>query len=132
MNAAAAGATHSARLDLSGQPDTARKARRFVRERIREWRLPVQADVALLLVSELVTNAVLHAGTDIGVVVQVLGGRLRVAVTDGSPQDVLTGRGPRGAERGRGLLLVERLADGWGVERRPDGKGVWFELRLAS
>jgi anti-sigma regulatory factor (Ser/Thr protein kinase) len=127
----AAGGTRTARLELAARPDTARRARRFLRDRMREWRLGVQADVALLLVSELVNNAVLHARTDIAVVVHVAGGRLRVAVHDGSPADVRIRRGG-GGDAGRGLLLVERLSDGWGVERTGSGKGVWFELRLAA
>jgi anti-sigma regulatory factor (Ser/Thr protein kinase) len=127
---AAAGGARTARLDLAARPDTARRARRFVRDRMREWGLVVQADVALLLVSELVTNAVLHARTDIAVTVDVAGGRMRVAVHDRSATDILTRR--VGEDVGRGLLLVERLADGWGIERTGSGKGVWFELRLAT
>jgi anti-sigma regulatory factor (Ser/Thr protein kinase) len=128
---AAAGGTRSARLELAARTDTARRARRFVRDRMREWGLAVQDDVVLLLVSELVNNAVLHARTDIEVVVDVAGSRLRVAVHDRSPQDVRIHRGGPG-DAGRGLLLVERLSDGWGVVRTGGGKGVWFELRLAA
>ncbi len=103
--------------------------RHRLREALGDWGAPQLADTAELLVSELVTNALLH--TEHGAVLDaVLGAdrRLRVEVRDES------GRLPRprppaeAATSGRGLLLVEALADAWGVQVRADGKVTWFEL----
>jgi anti-sigma regulatory factor (Ser/Thr protein kinase) len=86
---------------------------------------------AELLTSEVVTNAVVHAGTDMVVTVSVRPRGLRVEVADGSPDAVLLSSSP-GSEPepggGRGLLLVQMMASGWGVEPVETGKIVWFEL----
>lgn len=96
-------------------------------------------EVALLLVSELVTNGVLHAGTAVGVAVGYDGDTLAVAVTDGVPDGIDAGPWStpqsRGAPSGRGLRIVDALADDWGVSVHDRGKTVWFELdpeRVAS
>jgi serine phosphatase RsbU (regulator of sigma subunit)/anti-sigma regulatory factor (Ser/Thr protein kinase) len=87
---------------------------------------------AALLTSEVVTNAVLHARTDIGVGVRIDGDVLHVEVCDQSTSAPVPKQfGPRAAT-GRGLVLVERLATAWGVEDREAGKVVWFELALAD
>jgi two-component sensor histidine kinase len=89
---------------------------------------PGVVDDAVLLVSELVTNAVMHAQTPLEVQVHVGKGAVRVEVQDDS--DALPiARIPRNeATGGRGLQLVERIARAWGIERRTRGKVVWFEL----
>lgn len=91
------------------------------------------ADDAELLVSELVTNAVLHARSAMRVTVDRRDGALRVSVSDRSPVPPrLRDYGPD-AVTGRGMLLVDRLARSWGVERHQDeGKQVWFELDFAD
>ena len=82
----------------------------------------------LLLVSEVVTNAVMHAGTAVRVTALAAAGRVLVAVTDDDP-----GHAPCRVERGamatsgRGLRLVELLASSWGVEVGETSKVVWFE-----
>lgn len=87
------------------------------------------ADTVALLVSEVATNAVLHAyGPEIRVRVVDRGERLRIEVADGSPVLPVPRRARDGAENGRGLALVEALAVRWGVEGRPDGKELWFEI----
>ncbi|MDQ6838125.1 MAG: ATP-binding protein [Actinomycetota bacterium] len=100
-------------------------ARDFVRACLAE---AANIEAIVLLVSELATNAVIHAGTSFEVTVVTLGDRIRVTVADSSPdlparrfaQDTDTG--------GRGLHLVDALADDWGVERRDDGKETWFKV----
>jgi hypothetical protein len=85
---------------------------------------------AALLTSEVVTNAVLHARTDIGIGVRVDGAVVHVEVCD---QSTVTPRArPFGvqASTGRGLVLVDRLATRWGVEERVAGKVVWFDVPL--
>ena len=89
---------------------------------------------ASLVVSELVTNSVLHAGTSIGVAVRRLGDGVRIEVSDGSsylpvvdaarPEDLLANR----SMTGRGLALVAAMSDRWGAEPAPKGKVVWAEV----
>ena len=114
---------------LPPDPSSAMAARSFARDVLRKWREGASVDVVQLLVSELVTNAVLHAGSKVEVSVRHRGEWLRVEVTDESP--VLPGQRDfeTDAATGRGLALVDMLADDWGVEPIPDdGKVVWFEV----
>ncbi|WP_282082414.1 ATP-binding protein [Streptomyces tendae] len=114
------------RADLRAVPE----ARRALRELLRHWGGPGQSEVAELLTSELVTNALVH--TEEGAVLTATVGprALRVEVRD------FVGHGPRPRPRapreestnGRGLVLVESLADDWGVRPCAAGKSVWFEL----
>ncbi|MEN3310177.1 MAG: hypothetical protein V7603_6379 [Micromonosporaceae bacterium] len=89
-------------------------------------------DEALLLTTELSTNGVLHAGTDIDLEVVVEDGELTVMVTDfstGTPAVAATrGQGLDVPERGRGLFLVDHFAAAWGVTHHATGKAVWFRL----
>lgn len=96
------------------------------------WGCDSLADDAQLLVSELVSNAVLHAGTEITLVLDLDGERLRIEVSD--RDGVLPRhRAPEPeATTGRGLLIVDRLSDRWGSTPRPDGKIVWAELVPAN
>lgn len=107
-------------------------ARVFLTDQLDTWGCPERRDVAVLLVSELVTNGVLHAGTPVGVAAGYDGDTLAVAVTDGAPGGITGGpwpeRHPRGAPSGRGLRIVDALADAWGVSVHDQGKTVWFEL----
>ena len=112
------------------EPMSARACRRFLVATLEAWGATGFTDEAVLLLSELVTNAVLHAGTDIEVVVRLRGDLLRIEVRDGDPRlpsvrhySVLSGTG-------RGLALVAETAKDWSAEPRTDGPGktVWFEL----
>jgi anti-sigma regulatory factor (Ser/Thr protein kinase) len=85
-----------------------------------------------LLASELVTNAVIHARTELRLQLELRGDLLHLAVRDGNPWmlRLVIVPGPQ-AEGGRGLWLVDQLAQAWGVNRHPDGgKLVWCTLRL--
>jgi anti-sigma regulatory factor (Ser/Thr protein kinase) len=85
---------------------------------------------AKLLVSELATNAVIHAGAPFAVSVRADGSTVRISIRDWSTmRPRLRDAGPA-ALSGRGLRLVDALADGWGVDADPDGKTVWAELPL--
>lgn len=103
--------------------------RRALRALLRQWGRHGRSDVAELLASELVTNALVHTDRD-AVLTAALGPRgLRVEVRD------LASRWPRpravdagDSTSGRGLLLVQALADAWGVRAHAVGKTVWFEL----
>lgn len=83
---------------------------------------------AELCVSELVTNAVVHAGTDIDVSVHLYGGGVRVEVEDRSAHLPVPRHYTSLASTGRGLLMVDQLVTRWGVWTRPGAKTVWFEL----
>ena len=105
---------------------SARHARQFVHDAI-EGSSPVDGMLSVL-VSELASNAILHAKTDFTVRVRDDADVLRVEVTDFSAvAPTKKDYGPD-AITGRGLQLVESVADRWGVELLADGKTVWFEL----
>jgi anti-sigma regulatory factor (Ser/Thr protein kinase) len=109
-------------------PTSARSARRFVAETLEGWSLASLNDLATLLISELMANVVLHAGTDAVVRLYRLRGRVRVEVSDRSSRLPVRKRYSDGATTGRGLNLVDTLSTDWGVEPTADGKVVWFEL----
>jgi len=88
---------------------------------------------AVLLVSELVTNSVLHGGPPVVVAVDCDEQSLRVRVRDGSSEMPSPRQAKRVDEGGRGLAIVATLSDDWGVEpHESDGKHVWFVLRKVS
>lgn len=89
--------------------------------------------MVVLLTNELVTNAILHSGSDFDVVIDVDERLVRVEVRDGSTaRPNRRNTGPR-ATSGRGLALVEALASAWGVEGIPgDGKAVWFAVGFGA
>lgn len=115
--------------DLSGVGDVRRALREFLRCRSE----PEAAEVAELLLSEVVTNALIH--TRHGAVVTVTAGpeKVRVEVRDfmsGAPRPYVPNADD--GTHGRGLVLVRSLADAWGVTAQALGKVVWFELNAAS
>jgi anti-anti-sigma regulatory factor/anti-sigma regulatory factor (Ser/Thr protein kinase) len=123
-------------LVLAPSPTAAASARAFVRDLLGYWQLALPdntvVDRAVLLAGELVTNAVVHARTELRLRVELRGELLHLAVRDGSPRllRLVTIPDPE-AQGGRGLWLVEQLARAWGVNRHPDGgKVVWCTLRL--
>lgn len=116
------------RADFPPDPASAGQARRFLDTTLRTWKCDALIDIAVLLVSELVSNAILHAGTSVRVVIKLADGRMRVEVRDGSARGPATKHYSSMATTGRGLVLVEELADDWGVDASRAGKTVWFEL----
>ncbi|MFI9150940.1 SpoIIE family protein phosphatase [Streptomyces sp. NPDC053367] len=114
------------------EPERIAVARRHLRELLHDWASQDQLDSAVLLVSEMLTNVLVHTDADALLVAQVTGEgsgrRLRVEVSDTS--DDLPHRRHPGelASSGRGLVLIELLADEWGVAPRGEGKSIWFEL----
>jgi anti-sigma regulatory factor (Ser/Thr protein kinase) len=107
-------------------------ARRFVTQALERWGSKPEFDVVQLLVSEMVTNAVLHARSEVHVRVAITGEVVRVGLFDQSTDPVVRAATSSDVPSGRGTLLLDRLASAWGVEPSPDGKEVWFELRTAS
>jgi anti-sigma regulatory factor (Ser/Thr protein kinase) len=85
-------------------------------------------EIAELLTSEVVTNAVVHGGSAVRVEVETVDGRTRISVCDNDPgQPELRSPG-LDDESGRGMRLVDSLARRWGVQPAGSGKCVWFEV----
>ncbi len=123
-----------ASIDLPPERSAAAQARRFAREVSASWGLlPEVIDDVELLVSELVTNAVLHAHSAARLTIEHFDDRIRVTVADSSAAPPrLRDYGPEAAT-GRGVFLVDRLAHQWGVETDDDaGKRVWFEVAVEN
>jgi anti-sigma regulatory factor (Ser/Thr protein kinase) len=117
------------RVRLPSGPAAAGEARSQVRAFIRAWDIPVEEDVAVLLTSELVTNAIRHeASGTITLAVTCSTDELRVDVHDTARSLPVVMDAPADAETGRGLLLVATLASDWGCCRTPAGKAVYFTL----
>lgn len=123
----------AARMVLPSEQDAPRAAREFAMRTLRQWGVGRSIGPVELVVSELVTNVVIHSGTvttlrlipmDGGLVVEVddaSGGEPRIPATSGA-----------GGVGGLGLKIVDRLAQEWGFRPRADGKTVWARLRLAG
>ena len=124
----------TATTTLPPEPMSARACRRFLVSALDEWGADQFADEAVLLLSELVTNAVLHAGTDIEVTIRLDGEVLRVEVRDGDPRLPSVRHYSLLSGTGRGLALVAETARKWDAEPLPSGQGktVWFELGAST
>lgn len=81
-----------------------------------------------MCVSEAVTNAVLHAGTALRLVIREDGSTIRVEVTDEDPSPPVRRNPTLHSPTGRGLILIDRLSSSWGVDGGAHGKTVWLEL----
>jgi anti-sigma regulatory factor (Ser/Thr protein kinase) len=122
-------ALHRRRVPLTAGPAAAGEARGEVRAAISLWDVPVDPDVAVLLTSELVTNAITHVpGETVMLAITCSGGRLRVDVHDTSCDLPAAADTPGDAETGRGLMLVATLSADWGCYLTPAGKAVYFTL----
>jgi anti-sigma regulatory factor (Ser/Thr protein kinase) len=134
--AIAAKVSRSDRLQarLAPRPTAVRAARDLAAQACRTWQLPELQDDAVLIMSELVANAVDHAATDFVVTIFRRGDRLHLAVRDGDPRypfmDVAADTTPSApvAVRGRGLRLVHTIATAWGAIPARGGKVVWATL----
>jgi len=120
------------RREFPALPASAGEARRFVESVLTGAALEPVTYTATMLVSELVANALLHAGTPVEVVVAENGDQVRIEVHDGSRQLPVRKHYSNMSGTGRGLMMVERLATAWGAEAAPTGKIVWFQLDTAA
>jgi hypothetical protein len=110
-------------------PESTPLARGVVRQLLDGELGPDALDTAELCVSELVTNAILHASTDVELSVTLARQRVRLAVRDQSSELPSLERHTSTASTGRGLAMVIAVADAWGIERHDfRGKTVWCEL----
>jgi len=119
------------RVLLTAGPAAAAEARSQVRAAIHAWHAPIDPHVAVLLTSELVTNAIRHEADDNETVLLIItwaDGQMRVEVHDTSRFEPLLVDAPPDAEAGRGLMLVESLSTEWGFRKTAMGKAVYFTL----
>ncbi|CCK28752.1 magnesium or manganese-dependent protein phosphatase [Streptomyces davaonensis JCM 4913] len=114
------------------EPERIAVARHQLRELLHDWISADQVDSAVLLLSETLTNVLVHTDADALLLAEVHGEagrrRMRVEVTDTSDDLPHKRRPGELASSGRGLMLIELLADTWGVDPRGEGKSIWFEL----
>ncbi|WP_432513182.1 ATP-binding SpoIIE family protein phosphatase [Kineococcus sp. SYSU DK001] len=125
--------TREARLVLPPDTRAVRVARDYLRATLAEWALVGAADEAELVVSELVTNAVLHTGSPAALTLRhdVAGAVLCVGVEDGSTRQPQPRDPGEDATGGRGMGIVQMVAHRWWVAPRGDGKTVWADLLVA-
>ena len=117
------------RMLLTAAPTSVAVARGQVRSAIFGWDVPVDVETAVLLTSELVTNAIAHeAGETVMLTITCICGQLRVDVHDTSRAEPVPVDVPLEAETGRGLMLVASLSTDWGYHRTQSGKAVYFTL----
>lgn len=124
-----------ARCRLDAAPASVREGRRFARALLQRWGLQQLDHAVTLLVSETVTNAIIHARSPVELAIVASENDLRVEVRDNSPVAPVLSDGGSGdlGPSGRGMVLVDALADRWGCDRVDGGgKVVWFELEVGS
>jgi hypothetical protein len=113
------------RRNLPRSPGSPLLARGILREALR--RFPEETvQAAQLILSELVTNVVMHARSAFELKIEILVESIRVTVEDASSE--LPRRSVTGSDGGLGLMIVAALSTTWGCDRTPFGKQVWFEL----
>jgi anti-sigma regulatory factor (Ser/Thr protein kinase) len=115
-------------VDLPPEPSSATRARTLVREKLEVTCSRDTIDTIALLVTELVTNAILHARTPMLLTLETRPDHVRVCVEDASSERPAVQQYDSDAVTGRGLALVEQVASSWGVDTTPAGKVVWCEV----
>jgi len=123
----------SAEQSFPARTGSVRAARHFLDEELERWQQQNLQWTAELLLSELTTNVVLHAGTEFTVALLLLpDGAVRIEVTDRVRRAPRERRYDAEATTGRGIALVVHLSRAWGVDKQADGKVVWCELEAES
>ena len=118
-------------LDLAPDPAAAREAREFVSQQCKASGLDSEVrQTAVLLVSEVVTNAILHGRSGPRLLVSIGEDVIRVEVSDDNSRAPQLIEADADALDGRGLTIVDALADSWGSCPEDGGKLVWFELAV--
>ena len=120
---------HGCQVRLPAEPAAVAEARDHVRAVLAAWEVPVDADIAVLLASDLVTNAIVHqADGTLTLVITSSPGQLRVDVYGTACHLPPQGPLPAEVETGAGLALVKSVADQWGWYSTPMGRAVFFTL----
>jgi hypothetical protein len=124
------------RIVLPALPSSAAEARRVARSTLDEWDLsgrPGLVDTVSLLVTELVSNGVRHAQTQLELSLTLDGSCLRIAVTDGDPHPPVARVRQELSVGGWGLALIDSLSTEWGTDIDDNrGKTVWFEIDTSA
>lgn len=120
------------RVVLPPEVASARRARHLLTEELERWGEAELVEVGALCLSEVVTNAVVHAGTPVVLDIALGRDRVRIEVADGGAAPPERVEAHPEAVHGRGIAIVELLSADWGVEPRDDGKCVWFELERSG
>jgi anti-sigma regulatory factor (Ser/Thr protein kinase) len=116
-------------VELVGRPASVRKARVFTGDVLAEAGVEASViELAVLMVSELVTNAVAHTRGMICLTVHADTHWVRIEVEDDGRGRLMLRPAKRDQLDGRGLMVVDKLATDWGIERRASQKMVWFEI----
>lgn len=115
-------------LRVSPDPESIKAVRAFVEQCCADWGVEASTDVAVLLASELATNAVRFARTPLVVWLGHRSDRIVLSVEDASPAPATARQAEAMEEGGRGLELVDALAQRWGERDLPSGKIVWAEI----
>lgn len=124
---------HRADSHLPSTMRAAAAARKWVAQRLGDWGHESMTPTAALVVSELVTNAVLHGAEPIEISLQEKGPMVRLEVSDGGTGGIIVRAPDPIGEGGRGLRIVDGVSATWGVRpQRPAGKVVWVDLGVAA
>ena len=118
----------TARLQIPPVSTGIGDARRFARDKLTTWGVVGVADNAILMISELVTNAILHGGEGAVLTLTLDDVKVRAEVRDSSPAMPVVRSYSETATTGRGMVIVDALAAAWGTFAVDGGKVVWFEL----
>ena len=119
-------------VDLPPEPSSATRARTIAREQLESAYSSDTIEVIALLVTELVTNAILHARTPLLLTLESRPDHVRICVEDHSDEQPAVRHYDSDAVTGRGLALVEQLASSWGVDTTAEGKVVWCEVPIRT
>ena len=122
----------SASTTLPAETSSVPTARHWVESLLTGWGEPAAGWTAACIISELATNACIHARTGFTVTVAHTPDDVLLQVSDGSPAVPQPRSYGDRATTGRGLHLVEAMSSSWGVELRPDGKTIWARLTLRT
>jgi anti-sigma regulatory factor (Ser/Thr protein kinase) len=118
-------------LQLAPEARAPSASRRFVRSALESWELEVLTDTAVLLTSELVTNAIVHAQTEVVVTIRRDNQRsITISVQDGSQIQPRLASHADDSTTGRGIEILQELAASWQVIAQPAGKTVLFTLQV--
>ena len=109
---------------------SAAQGRRFVRAALHANTVPEIVDTAVLLASELITNAVLHGRSEVELTVEITGVAVKVSAADMNSRMPVLQSADELALDGRGIAIINLLASSWGVVTTEAGKTVWFCLEL--
>lgn len=124
--------SRSAAMEMPAEPTAPSRVRHWLKAQLGAWQVPEAViGSAVLCISELTTNALLHAGTAAQVEIDLSPERLLVSVADSGTRGTVTrARTDTLSSRGRGLGLIEQLSDAWGTDPTVRGSTVWFEILI--